>query len=347
MNISYSRVSSWMSCPFAHFLGYELGVRPAKPQRPLYFGTDFHKLLEVRHDKKALKEAKETIRDTYYEIPPQWQSELGENYLEDLFSIFADYRRIYKEAPVPSITEQEFELPMFEHRGEPYVFKGKIDELYKRKSRSTGEKFLKVGEHKTFNRRPDSNTLVMNIQKNLYAKAVQILYGTLPKSVIWDYIHSSPAPQPVWLEKSKRFSEAKHQQITPYSWLRACKEHGITDEETLARAEEFRGNIPAFFFQVEQEYDPQMVEDTWDGFMFQAKLIARYGAKNKTKNMTRNCSFCQYRDICYAQLTGGNLEHLMERNFTIEPRPDIVNEERRAYDPFFSEYYKEFIEEPF
>lgn len=341
MNISYSRVSSYMSCPYAHYLGYELGVRSAKPQRPLYFGTDFHKLLEVRSDKKALSEAKEAIKDTYYEIPPQWQSELGPDYIEELFSIFSDYCDIYRDAPIPSITEQEFELPMFEFRGEPYLFKGKIDEVYKRKSRATGEKFLKVGEHKTFNRRPDNNTLVMNIQKNLYAKAVHLLYGILPKSVIWDYIHSKPAPQPVWLERSKRFSEAKSQQITPYSWLRACKEHSITDKKVLARAEEFRGNVPAFFFRVEQEYDPIMVEETWRGFKFQAHLIAKYGHKNKTKNMTRNCSFCQYRDICYTQLTGGNLDHLMERSYEVKPRPDIVNEERRAVDGYFSQFIKE------
>ena len=341
MNISYSRVASYMSCPYAHYLGYELGVRSAKPQRPLYFGTDFHKLLEVRNDEKALSEAKEAIKDTYYEIPPQWQSELGPDYLEELFSIFSDYCDIYRDAPIPSITEQEFELPMFEFRGEPYLFKGKIDEVYKRKSRATGEKFLKVGEHKTFNRRPDNNTLVMNIQKNLYAKAVHILYGILPKSVIWDYIHSKPAPQPIWLERSKRFSEAKSQQITPYSWLRACKEHSITDKKVLARAEEFRGNVPAFFFRVEQEYDPIMVEETWRGFKFQAHLIAKYGHKNKTKNMTRNCSFCQYRDICYTQLTGGNLDHLMERSYEVKPRPDIVNEERRAVDEYFSQFIKE------
>lgn len=334
-----------MSCPYGHYLSYEIGVKQKKPVRPLYFGTDFHRLLELRTDKKALTEAKTEIEDTYYNLPPQWQGELGESYLEDLFTIFDDYCDIYKEAPLPNITEKEFEIPMFEYRGEPYVFKGKIDELYKRKSRSTGEKYLKVGEHKTFTRRPDNNTLVMNTQKSLYAKAVQFLYGKLPKTVIWDYIHSKPAPQPIWLEKSKRFSSAKNQQITPYSWMRACKEHDITDESILSKAEEFRGNVPAFFFRIEQEYDPLMVETVWEGFVFQARLIAKHGHKNKTKNMSRNCSFCGYRDICYAQLTNGDMTHLMERNYTIEPRPDIVNEERRAYDEFFTEYYKEHKEE--
>lgn len=330
-----------MSCPYSHYLGYELGIKQAKPQRPLYFGTDFHRLLELRGDPEKLQQAKNEIEDSYYEMCPQWQSELGENYLEDLFCIFDDYCDIYKDAPLPSVTEQEFEIPMFEFKGEPYVFKGKIDELYKRKSRKTGERFLKVGEHKTFSRRPDNSTLVMNVQKNLYAKAVQFLYGVLPRTVIWDYIHSKPANQPIWLEKSKQFSSAKSSQITPYSWIRACKEHGITEKETLSKAKEFSGNIPAFFFRVEQEYDPEMVEDTWNGFMFQANLIARYGHKNKTKNMTRNCAWCSYRDICYTQLTNGNIDYLMKKEYIIRKRPDVVNESRRAVDPVFSKFIVE------
>ena len=182
----------------------------------------------------------------------------------------------------------------------------------------------------------------MNVQKNLYAKAVQILWGILPRTVIWDYIHSKPANSPIWLEKSKRFSSAKSNLITPYSWLRSCEEHGITDDSILSKAEEFRGNIPAFFFRVEQDYDPRMVEDTWQGFRFQAGLIARYGHRNTTKNMTRNCSYCQYRDICYTQLTGGNVEYLIEKSYVVEPRDDIVNEERRAVDELFQQFEKPF-----
>lgn len=330
-----------MNCPYSHYLSYELGVYTAKPQRPLFFGTDFHRLLENRSDPQKLEAVKDEIRDTYYNVPSQWQTDLGENYLEELFSIFDDYCDVYKDAPKPSVTEQEFNIEIFEHQGEPYIFKGKIDELYKRKDRKTGEKYLKIGEHKTFSRRPDNNTLVMNTQKNLYAKAVQIVYGIFPRAVIWDYINSKPAISPIWLEKSKRFSTAKSNQITPYSWLRACEELKITDPETLAKAEEFRGNIPDYFFRVEQEFDQSMVEEVWAGFMFQARMIAQYGHKNKTKNLGRNCSWCSYRDICYTQLTGGCLDHLMERDYIISPRGDIVTESRRAYDPYFTKYYEE------
>lgn len=319
-----------MTCPYSHYLGYELGIKSARPARPLHFGSDFHKLLQFRGDQAALEKAVHEIAEAYYELPAKWQSELGPNYLEDLQTIFSDYCKVYQGERLPTITEQEFLIPMFEHKGETYFFKGFIDELYLRKSKATGERYIKVGEHKTFTKRPDLNTLVMNPQKNLYAKAVQFLYGFLPRSVIWDYIHSKPAMEPIWLEKSKRFSTAKSAMITPFSWLRACTAREVSDPAVLDQAKQFEGNVPAFFFRVEQDYDPAAVEAVWKGFVFQARLIARYGHKNKTKHLSKNCSWCSYRDICYTELTGGNLKYLLERDFVVKPREDVVTEQRRA-----------------
>ena len=41
----------------------------------------------------------------------------------------------------------------------------------------------------------------------------------------------------------------------------------------------------------------------------------RYHKKNKTKNISQNCSWCNYRDICHAELTGGNVEAIFEHDF--------------------------------
>lgn len=284
-----------------------------KPERPLYFGTDFHKLLELRNDPEALRDAKETIRDTYYEMPASWQGELGENYLDDLFNIFKDYRRVYKGVRQPQVTEHEFELDVGNCRGEPIIFVGKIDELYLLKH--SGVKSITVGEHKTFSNKPNMGILVMNTQKCLYAKAVQFLRGILPDKVKWDYIRSIPAAEPIWLEKSKRFSEAASTKITPMSWKRACKAHGILDPEIVQKGQKYKSNIPEFFFQVELDIDPVMVEVIWDGYLYTAKQIIRFGEKNKTRNVTRDCSWCPYYDICYTEMTGGDVQYVIGRDF--------------------------------
>ena len=283
-----------------------------KPERPLYFGTDFHKLLELRNDPAALKEAKQNIKDTFYALPPSYQSDLGDNYVQDLFTIFKDYRQVYRDVRQPQVTEKEFEFEVGKVKDEPIVFVGKIDELYLLKHQ--GVKSIIVGEHKTFSNKPSMDFLVMNPQKCLYAKAAYFLKGILPDKVKWDYIKSVPASEPIWLDKTKRFSEAASTKITPMSWRRACKERNILDPDILAKGDRYTSNISEFFFQVELDIDPAMVETIWDGYMYTAKQIVRFGESNKT-NVTRDCSWCPYRDICYSEMTGGDTEYIIARDF--------------------------------
>lgn len=246
-------------------------------------------------------------------MPASWQGELGENYVEDLFTIFKDYQKLYKDTRQPQVTEKEFELEVGSCKGEPILFVGKIDELYLLKHH--GVKSITVGEHKTFSSKPDLGILVMNTQKCLYAKAVQILKGILPDKVKWDYIKSSPATEPIWLAKSGRFSEASSKRITPMSWKRACKSKGITDPEILKKGDRYKDNIYEFFFQVVLDIDPKMVETIWQGYLYTAKQIIRFGKTNKTRNVTRDCSWCEYHDICYAEMTEGNADYVISKDY--------------------------------
>lgn len=314
INISYSRVSSYLNCPYGHFLGYVERIRPKKPVRPLYFGSDFHRLLENRADEQALADVKQDIGEKFYEMPPDWQADLGgDDYVSDLSNIFEDYTQVYKNTPLPDKTEQEFLLPIGKYRGEQVLFKGFIDELY------FTDEGIKIGEHKTFSRQPNMSYLVMNMQKSLYAQAVHMLYNENAKSVIWDYICSSPAAEPVWLEKSQRFSNASSTKITPYSWERACKRHNITDKKVLEQAQQYEPNVTNFFFRVELEYIPEMVEKVWDDFKHVAKDIVIHGDNNRVKNVSQNCSWCQYHDICYAELTGANTKYIIDKDFEHSP----------------------------
>lgn len=258
-----------------------------------------------------LEKAKKDIEDKFYEIPAKFQSELGENYPQDLFTIFSDYSEVYKDCEKPIKTEEPFELYIGSYKGEKVNFIGVIDEIYE------SETGLYIGEHKTFSYKPSMNTLVMNTQKCLYSKALEMMYGQKAESVLWDYIKSEPAISPIWLEKSHRFSEAKNERITPYSWKRACEEKGITDKDILDKAENYNSNIQNFFFRAKLDMDDNMVEDIWNGFRFTAKEIVKNAHKNKTKNVTRNCEYCTYRDICYAEFTEGNADYVKERDYEV------------------------------
>lgn len=312
MNISYSRMSSYLACPYGHYLRYVEHLNLKKPVKPLYFGTDFHKLLELRNKPKLLEKARKDIEDKFYEMPPQFQSELGENYVENLFTIFDDYSQVYKGCEKPIETERPFSIHLGNYKGEPVNFVGVIDEIYE------SETGLYLGEHKTFSYKPSMNTLVMNTQKCLYSKALEKEYGSKAESCLWDYIKSEPSASPIWLEKSQRFSEAKSEKITPYSWKRACAEKGITDPKIIALGDNYSGNIQNYFFRLKLDMDDRMVEGIWDSFRYTAKEIVKNSSKNKTKNVTRNCEYCSYRDICYAEFTEGDATYIKNRDYEVK-----------------------------
>lgn len=315
MKLSNSRYHCYLECPYKHWLRYYRKLRTKNVVRPLTFGSDMHKLLQFRGDQEALSVAQKEIGEAYYDLTPTQQNILGEDYLLELSAVFEDYKRVYRKFRMPNHTEREFKIRVGEYRGEKIVFHGIVDEDYL--SREDGKKVIEICDHKTFNRRPEMDTLVMNTQKCLYAKAYFLKSGILPARVIWDYIKSTPAAFPAYLEHSQRFSRAASKTITPYSYLRACDYYGITDKAIRAEAKRYKGNIPEFFFRVTMDIVPEAVDIVWDSFLYVARDIIRQGHKNKVRKLDRNCAWCDYRDICNMELAGHSAEGVIERNYTI------------------------------
>jgi hypothetical protein len=309
IKISYSRLSSYLSCPQKHYFSYIESLRPKGVVRPLSFGSDFHKLLQYRHNPIALSKVRQEIRNAYEELTQK--EALGETYLSDLDEIFSDYLELYSDEEKPIEAEHEFLILIGKYKGEPIYFHGIIDEIYADAS---------LGEHKTFSYPPDSNILAMNMQTTLYAKAYEIETGKKPPRIRWDYIKSKPAERPVWLSTSNRFSDAKSSKITPYSWRRACEEQGIEEDDVIDKAERFKDNLNNFFFRKTVEIVPAMVDSVWNDFKSTAKDLVIRGATNKVKNITKDCSWCNYRPICYAEFTGADADYVKKTDYTIKER---------------------------
>lgn len=313
ITVSYSKVSTYRDCPQSYHWGYVMGLEPKKASRPLSFGSDFHKLLECRTDKDKLEAAMDKIREQYYDLTPRQQEDLGEDYLDELFQVFDDYQQRWLGTDLPNITEHEFYLPIGKYKGDDVVFHGIIDELYFDKE--TGVVSI-IGEHKTFSTKPDMSILAMNQQICLYAKAVEKEFGVMPTKVRWDYIKSSPAKEPIWLDKSQRFSEAANSQITPYSWLRACEKRRISDDAILSKAKMYEPNIDNFFFRCEMDIHPEMVESIFNDFKTTVRELVAKGSTNTTKHVSRDCSWCEYQPLCYGQFTGADLDYIIEKDYT-------------------------------
>lgn len=314
---SYSRISSYLSCPRKHYNRYVLKLRTKKVVRPLSFGKDFHKLLEHRADMSSVKEQFAIIKKSYKDMKLSDQVALGEDYLKQLKTVFTDYMKVYSKAELPIATEHEFMVHVATFKGEKVYMHGLFDEEYED---------LTLGEHKTFNRRPAMGILNFNMQTCIYAKIREIEMGAKFRRVMWDYVKSAQADYPVWLDQAKRFSTAKSDKITPYSWLRACKERGITDPKVLNMAEAYRGNISNFFFRTYTDITSSMADNMWEDMLYTMREITLRGERNRTMNVTRECEYCDYRPLCYAEFTGVDTSHILSKEFTVdEDRADLAD----------------------
>ena len=59
-----------------------------------------------------------------------------------------------------------------------------------------------------------------------------------------------------------------------------------------------------------------MVESVFEGFVYTCKDIVRRGQENTTKNITKNCAWRGFRDICMAEMSGGDRAYVIEKQFT-------------------------------
>jgi CRISPR/Cas system-associated exonuclease Cas4 (RecB family) len=334
--VSYSRISTYRDCPQQYHYSYVERITPKKPSAPMFFGKDLHSLLEARS--KVLMGDTSTNADTmfdniskqYKDLPAVFQEMIGQDYLFNLRSILEDYCQVYDETDSKKIitgVEQKFELPLpVVVKGDRWYINGVIDQ---REETEEGQTILM--DHKTFSRMPDAILMAMNTQACLYAKASQMLDGFLPKKMVWDYIKSTPAEYPVWLEKSQRFSTAASQKITPFSYMRALKSQGLErDRELVKYKNTYYMNIENYFKRVSFDIVPGMVESVWRDFIASAKDLAVNGEKNKVKNVSWKCSFCSFKDLCYTEFTGGDVEYTKERDFEKKKEEVTTTEDTNA-----------------
>lgn len=304
MKFSFSRVSSYLRCPMQHYLGYVKRLSPIKRVRPLTFGSDFHELLEHRYDKAARKAAYDKICDTFHESSATDQQTLGDNYPEDIKQIFLDYCKNYKNDDPTAWPEKELWFEIDLPGGNKFV--GKIDELDREPGR--------LGEHKTFSGNiPSHSTMVMNAQSHIYARALKVLYDIDITSCRWDYVKSSPAKAPIWLEKSERFSTAKTQSVTEFSYLRACKARGV--EPDPAALAQYKQNNSNYFYRTLTEINPAAATSIFESTLETAVHIAKHGEKDQRFNITRDCSWCSYQSICYGYCTGADVKHIINTDY--------------------------------
>jgi len=171
LELSYSRVNTYLNCPYKYKLAYIKGWR-ASPTAPISFGLTIHKTLETYH-KEEMKELNDLL-DVYEQSwvnegfsSPQQAIEYHERGLKILNDYYFSSQKNKGEIV---FIEKEFQFPFGHH-----VVRGTIDRIDK-----NPDGIYEVVEYKTHVDKWKPSRVNSDLQMTLYAIACQRGLGLDP-----------------------------------------------------------------------------------------------------------------------------------------------------------------------
>lgn len=277
---SFSKVNSYITCPYQHYLRYTEKWYPKQKSRALSVGSAIHECCEAFR-KGKLDEFNFNMTD---EIDlKQWL-----NYYKKYSRIITDYEFVYIEKT-------------FKCKG----FIGILDGLVRNKR--TGK--LWIYEMKTFSVMPNEFDRIFRPQPYIYYQQLKNK-GIDVEGVVWEYVKSDLPKEPTTL-KNGTLSKAVNSNIIPETIEKACKDNGLDINDYQELIEQCKYNIQNYFDVKERYITPSVAEK-----MFNEFNSVRINGKNKKKHMNSlTCKMCSYKDVCLAELTDADEQFILEENF--------------------------------
>lgn len=185
VRLSFSRVSTYRTCPAQFRYGYVDGI-PGEPSPHLSFGSSIHAALERFYDRKLPEcPSEDELLDHLYEV---WDStgfvdmsrdEQLSWYRHGQQVLRRFHRREASTYRLPADVEKWFELPV----GDVALVVGSIDRVD-----VNDDGAFEIIDYKTSKRVKDRDRVRASMQLAIYAMACEHLYGELPAAVTLDFV---------------------------------------------------------------------------------------------------------------------------------------------------------------
>lgn len=309
MKVSQSKIKLWRKCRQAYDYKYVQKLRPKVKSRPLQFGSIVHKMLEAHADGDDPFETLDLMK-----LPKMFDEELElyKDMLQDIRYLMTDYFSYYRGADLVYLrlnkknSEHEFEIEL-----EPgIVITGKIDAFAKQQRK----KLRWLVEHKTFKRAPSEDHRWRNIQSAVYLTVNDLLGFPFCDGVCWDYLNNKPLSKPKVL-KNGSLSKAKI--VTLPSVVRDfMKKNNLSTTHYKSFIEQVEQSVPDHFFRVYSPVSKSVRDKVFNDFLKTARDIAEHHGEDNTKCIDLHCDYCEYEDICRAELQNLDVDYVIKRGYT-------------------------------
>lgn len=317
ITVSHSKIKTWRRCRKAYQYKYVEKLRPRRKSRPLVFGSMCHEMIEAHANGDN---PNEVLKKYANESKKLFSAEVDEymQVIADVEQLMTAYFTYYKNdglkfvAIKGKLAEHEFEVEIA--RG--IKLKGKIDAVTR-----TKDKRVWLTEHKSHKKIPDDGVRFRDLQTVIYADVLPQLGVKKIDGVLWDYIRSTPPSVPKLL-KSGELSKAQIDTL-PGVYLQAIKSHKLSPKDYSDKLQELEGNERSYFKRIFMPTAPSLSKQLLSETVETAKEVDERGGKDCTRNITRDCSWCEFEGLCRAELTGMDADFIRKREFeTQEEEPN-------------------------
>lgn len=331
LTVSNSRINKWRTCHRAHYYKYVLKLVPKVKGIALTRGSALHECLEYYYSgrswKKPYRQFKQEFEDMYLR---EEKEKLGD-IPQMVYDLMVGYVNCWEQEDDELDflkQEMEFTVPLV---NDNIRINGFIDFI------AEDNKGIIIGETKTHKMFPDYDVRLFNIQSSLYAWVVREYFKEFKKvnRIMWNYIKAKSPTKPRLLKDGKNLSQAKIESL-PHVVEAAIKEYGLDPKKyvNLINAQSYNNFYRRDIIRIEDSVVNSVVEDT--------KNTASQIYNNplwKDRNINKmNCSYCDYRELCQAELCnpGLDLDYIVKKDFDISEgrSKDNENQEKSKREKF-------------
>lgn len=284
-------------------------MRRKKKSRPLKFGSIVHEMIEANINGQnpfALLDKVAVSEEKLFRAEVEMYGEI----IEDIRCIMTEYFDHYADDGITYAkrggkrAEHQFDLPLTSN----ISINGKIDAFAKT---SNGLRWLT--EHKTFNYLPNEDDRWRNVQSAIYTRVNDMLEWPEIDGTMWDYIWSKPPGRPQ-MKKDGELS-LRHIVSLPLRIRETLKDHRLKESKYKGLIEAAKKNRSQYFQRIFNPVKKKTVDLVWRDFVYTAKEMAQRHGDVRDRNIDRHCSYCDYEAICRAELTGGDVGFVIEREY--------------------------------
>lgn len=313
--VSQSKVKTYRRCHRAYHNKYVEKLKRKKVTRPLTFGRIVHEMIEAFANGDDPFEILDAINLRDAKLFASEREEYGE-IIDDIHTIMTEYFAHYPDNDLVYLrrggrsAEHEFNIELMDG----VIWNGKIDAFGR-----TPNKLTWLVEHKTFNRRPSDDDRWRNLQSITYFRAIDIMGWPAVDGVCWDYIGSKAPAQPGILADGSMSQKAiKTLPTAVEKFLARHKPGGNADYRPFIQKTAV--NRDEWFLRIHTPVLKEAVDHIFSDFENTIRRMVDDHGKVRDMNIERHCSWCDYEQLCRAELLGGDVDFLKKKEYTTDAK---------------------------